>query len=194
MYQPIKRMIDFILSLIACIMLLPLFLILAILIKLESRGPILFGQKRVGKDKEIFTMYKFRSMRIDTPHDTPTHLLENPDQYITKVGKVLRKTSLDELPQIIHILTGKMAIIGPRPALYNQDDLISLRDRYHANSVRPGLTGLAQIRGRDELSIEMKAKYDGEYVSNLSFVSDLKIFFRTIQCVFHAEGIREGKQ
>ena len=194
MYQPIKRMIDFILSLIACILLLPLFLILAILIKLESRGPILFGQKRVGKDKEIFTMYKFRSMRIDTPHDTPTHLLENPDQYITKVGKVLRKTSLDELPQIIHILTGKMAIIGPRPALYNQEDLIALRDRYHANSVRPGLTGLAQILGRDELSIETKAKYDGEYVSNLSFVSDLKIFFRTIQCVFHAEGIREGKQ
>lgn len=193
MYQLVKRGIDFILSLVACILLLPIFLLISIAIKIESRGPILFGQRRVGKDKKIFMMYKFRTMRIDAPHDMPTHLLENPDQYITKVGGLLRKTSLDELPQILHIVTGKMALIGPRPALWNQADLVSLRDQFHANHVRPGLTGWAQINGRDEITLEEKAHLDGEYVKKMSFTFDLKIFFGTIRCVFVRDGIHEGK-
>lgn len=193
MYQHIKRGIDLILALIAFILLSPLFIIISIAIKLESKGPVFFGQNRIGKDKKWFMMYKFRSMRIDTPHDMPTHLLEAPELYITKVGKVLRKTSLDELPQLIHIITGKMSIIGPRPALWNQDDLVQLREQRNANSIRPGLTGLAQVRGRDELSLEEKADYDGEYTRNMSFVLDLKILVRTILCVFHGAGIREGK-
>lgn len=193
MYQlVIKRGIDFVLSLVACIVLSPVFLLIAILIKVESKGPVLFGQKRVGKNKKLFTMYKFRSMRTDTPHDMPTHLLENPELYITKVGRILRRTSLDELPQIFHILSGKMAIIGPRPALWNQDDLIELRDRYGANDIRPGLTGWAQISGRDELTLEEKARFDGEYSSNVSFGFDVKIFFGTIRSVSKAEGIHEG--
>lgn len=194
MYKPIKRLIDFILAFVAAILLLPVFVVVALFVKLESKGPIFFGQKRVGKHQKLFMMYKFRTMRIDTPHDMPTHMLENPEQYITKVGKFLRKTSLDELPQIYHILKGEMAIIGPRPALWNQYDLIELRQQNNANDIRPGLTGLAQINGRDELSIETKAAYDGEYAKNVSFVLDLKIFFKTIKSVFTQEGIKEGKQ
>ena len=194
MYQLIKRTIDLILSFVAAVVLCPLFILLVILIKLDSKGPVLFGQKRVGKNKKTFTMYKFRTMRVDTPHDMPTHLLENPEQYITRVGKFLRRTSLDELPQIFHIITGKMAIIGPRPALWNQFDLIELRDIHHqSNRLRPGLTGWAQINGRDELSLEEKARYDGEYAARVSFAFDVKIFFRTILRVSTGDGIQEGK-
>ena len=187
-----KRVIDFILSLIGLIVLSPVFLVLAIWIKLDSKGSVFFTQKRVGIHKTYFNILKFRTMRIDTPHDKPTHLLDNPDQWITKAGHFLRKTSLDELPQIINILTGKMAIIGPRPALWNQTDLIAERDKYGANDVRPGLTGWAQINGRDELEIPVKAAYDGEYVKNMSFLFDLKCFFGTIKSVFKHEGVVEG--
>ena len=176
-------MIDIILSLIGLIVLSPIFLILIIAIKLDSRGPVLFKQKRVGINKTHFNILKFRTMRIDTPKDTPTHLLGNPDQYITKMGKFLRKTSLDELPQIWNIFVGQMSIIGPRPALWNQYDLIAERDKYGANDVPPGLTGWAQINGRDELPIEVKAKLDGEYVEKISFWMDVKCFFGTIVSV-----------
>lgn len=188
----IKRFIDFILALIGLIVLLPLFLILMIAIKLDSKGPVFFKQKRVGINKTHFEILKFRTMRIDTPKDTPTHLLENPEKWITRVGKFLRKTSLDELPQIINILKGDMSIIGPRPALWNQYDLIAERDKYGANDVYPGLTGWAQINGRDELPIEIKAKFDGEYVQNMSFLFDTKIFFKTIFSVLRSEGVVEG--
>lgn len=162
-------------------------------IKIESKGPVFFKQKRIGKNKKEFMIYKFRSMRTDTPKDTPTHLLNDPDMYITKVGRFLRKTSIDELPQIINILKGNMSIVGPRPALWNQDDLIVERDKYNANSIRPGLTGLAQISGRDELEIPVKAKLDGEYTEKMSFWLDVKIFFKTIIKVFESDGIVEGK-
>ena len=191
-YLPIKRFIDIFLSLLGIIFLSPLFIILCIAIKVDSRGAIFFKQKRVGIDKKTFMMYKFRTMRIDTPKDMPTHLLTNPEQYITKVGKILRKTSLDELPQIFNILKGDMSIIGPRPALWNQDDLIALRDQYHANDVRPGLTGWAQIHGRDELEITTKAKLDGYYVDHLGFLLDVKCFFGTITSVLKHEGVVEG--
>ena len=161
-YQPIKRILDIILSFVGMLVLLPVFLVLAVAIKADSRGPVLFRQKRVGIHKNFFHILKFRTMRIDTPKDTPTHLLKNPESYITKVGRFLRKSSLDELPQIFNILKGDMAIVGPRPALWNQDDLIAERDKYGANDIRPGLTGWAQINGRDELSIAVKAKLDGE--------------------------------
>ena len=188
----LKRVFDFILSLAGLIILSPVFLILALWIKIDSKGPIFFTQKRVGIHKTYFNILKFRTMRIDTPHDRPTHLLDNPDQWITKAGHFLRKTSLDELPQIINILTGKMAIIGPRPALWNQDDLIAERDKYGANDVRPGLTGWAQINGRDELEIPVKAAYDGEYVKRMSFLFDLKCFFGTIASVLRHDGVVEG--
>lgn len=191
-YPSIKRIIDFILSLIGIIILLPIFLILAIIIKIDSKGPIFFKQKRVGKDKEYFYILKFRTMRINTPKDMPTHMLENPDIFITKVGKFLRKTSLDELPQIINILKGEMSIIGPRPALWNQYDLIAERDKYGANDIVPGLTGWAQVNGRDELPIDVKAKYDGEYVENMGLIFDIKIFFKTILSVLKSDGIKEG--
>lgn len=187
-----KQVIDFILSLIGIIVLSPIFLILCVWIKLDSRGPILFKQKRVGKNKTYFNILKFRTMYIDTPKDMPTHLLANPEQYITKVGKFLRKTSLDELPQIINILKGDMSIIGPRPALWNQDDLIAERDKYKANDVKPGLTGWAQINGRDELEIPVKAKLDGEYVRKISFLFDCKCFFGTIVSVLKSDGVVEG--
>ena len=187
-----KRLIDILLSLIGLILLLPVFLILAIAIKLDSKGPILFKQKRVGINKKHFYILKFRTMKIDTPKDTPTHLLKNPEQYITRVGKFLRKTSLDELPQIWNILMGHMSIIGPRPALWNQHDLIAERDKYGANDIRPGLTGWAQINGRDELPIEVKAKLDGEYVEKMSFWMDVKCFFGTIVSVLKGEGVVEG--
>lgn len=188
----IKRIIDFILALGGLIILSPVFIILCIWIKLDSKGPILFKQKRVGINKTYFNIYKFRTMYIDTPKDMPTHMLSNPDQYITKSGKFLRKTSLDELPQILNILKGEMAVIGPRPALWNQDDLIAERDKYHANDVRPGLTGWAQINGRDELEIPVKAILDGEYVERISFLFDMKCFFGTILSVLKHDGVVEG--
>ncbi len=192
MYQKIKRVIDFILSLMGCIVASPFFLILCIVIKIDSKGPIFFCQKRVGIHKKHFNILKFRTMRIDTPKDCPTHLLENPEQYITKVGKFLRKTSLDELPQVLNILVGQMSIVGPRPALWNQFDLIEERDKYGANDVLPGLTGWAQINGRDELPIPEKAKLDGEYVSRMSFWFDCKCFFKTFSSVLKQEGVVEG--
>nr|PZN07364.1 MAG: sugar transferase [Caldicoprobacter oshimai] len=188
----IKRILDFVLSFIALIILSPVFLIIAILIKLDSKGPVLFKQKRVGKNKKHFYILKFRTMKVDAPKDTPTHMLQNPEMYITRVGKFLRKTSLDELPQIINILKGDMSIIGPRPALWNQYDLIEERDKYGANDVYPGLTGWAQINGRDELPIEVKARYDGEYVQKMSFWMDVKCFFGTIISVIKADGVVEG--
>lgn len=192
-YIIIKNIIDFILSLIALIILLPFFCIFAITIKLESRGPIFFKQKRIGKNKKEFYIYKFRTMRTDTPKDMPTHMLKDAESYITKSGKVFRKTSIDELPQIINILKGQMSIIGPRPALWNQYDLIKERDKYNANSIRPGLTGWAQVNGRDELEIPIKAKFDGEYVEKMSFLFDTKIFLKTIVKVFKHDGVVEGK-
>ena len=191
-YLIIKRLIDFILALLGLIILSPVFLILVVSIKLDSKGPVFFKQKRFGKNKELFNILKFRTMRIDTPKDTPTHLLENPDQWITKVGKFLRKTSLDELPQIINILTGEMSIIGPRPALWNQTDLIDERDKYGANDIPAGLTGWAQINGRDELPIEVKARLDGEYAERISFGMDVKCFFGTIVSVAKSDGVMEG--
>jgi O-antigen biosynthesis protein WbqP len=188
----VKRLIDIILSLIGLIVLSPIFLILIIAIKLDSKGPVFFKQKRVGINKTHFNILKFRTMRIDTPKDTPTHLLENPDQYITRVGRFLRKTSLDELPQIWNIFVGQMSIIGPRPALWNQYDLIAERDKYDANNVRPGLTGWAQINGRDELPIDIKAKLDGEYVKQISLWMDTKCFLLTIVKVLKSDGIIEG--
>jgi O-antigen biosynthesis protein WbqP len=178
--------------LIGIIGLSPFYLIIAILIKLDSKGPVFFKQKRVGKDKKHFYILKFRTMRTDTPKDMPTHMLSNPEIFITRVGKFLRKSSLDELPQLINILKGEMSIIGPRPALWNQYDLIEERDKYGANNVVPGLTGWAQINGRDELPIPVKAKLDGEYVENISFLFDLKVFFKTIKSVLKSEGVKEG--
>lgn len=188
----IKRGIDFLLSLIGLIVLAIVFIVIAILIKTTSKGPVFFKQKRVGKNKEYFNILKFRTMRIDTPKDCPTHLLSNPDQYITPIGKFLRKTSLDELPQILNILKGDMSIVGPRPALWNQYDLIEERDKYHANDIYPGLTGWAQVNGRDELEIPVKAKLDGEYVENLSFMFDVKCFIKTITSVLKHDGVVEG--
>ena len=192
-YIIIKNILDFILSLLALIILLPFFFIFAIIIKLESKGPIFFKQKRIGKDKKEFYIYKFRTMRTDTPKDMPTHLLKDAESYITKSGKIFRKTSIDELPQIINILKGQMSIIGPRPALWNQYDLIEERDKYNANSIRPGLTGWAQVNGRDELEIPIKAKFDGEYVERMSLLFDTKIFLKTIIKVFKHDGVVEGK-
>ena len=191
-YIVTKRVMDFVLALSAVVLLSPVLITIALLIKLDTPGPIFFKQKRIGIHKSHFYIYKFRTMRIDTPKDMPTHLLANPDTYITKVGKFLRKTSLDELPQIINILAGQMALIGPRPALWNQYDLIAERDKYGANDILPGLTGWAQINGRDELPIEIKAAYDGEYVKRMSFLFDCKCFFGTIACVLKKEGVVEG--
>lgn len=187
-----KRFFDFILSFTAILLFFWLFLILVLFIKLTSPGPVLFRQKRVGIHKTYFSMLKFRTMRIDTPKDVPTHLLENPEQYITPIGRFLRKTSLDELPQLFNILVGDMAIVGPRPALWNQEDLIAEREQYGANGIRPGLTGWAQINGRDELEIPVKAKYDGEYVERMSLFFDLKILFGTIWSVVVQDGVKEG--
>ncbi len=191
-YIKSKKRLGFLLSLIGLIILLPLFIGIMIAIKLESKGPVFFKQKRVGIHQSHFNILKFRTMRIDTPKDTPTHLLSNPDQYITKTGKFLRKTSLDELPQIINILKGDMAVIGPRPALWNQYDLIEEREKYGANDVLPGLTGWAQINGRDELPIEFKAQLDGEYTKNMSFWMDAKCFVGTILSVVKSSGVVEG--
>lgn len=187
-----KRLIDIVLSFLGLVLLSWLFLIIIIAIKIDDPGPAFFTQKRVGINKTYFKLHKFRSMKMDTPHDMPTHLLENPDEYITKVGKFIRKFSLDELPQIWDIFVGKMSIIGPRPALWNQYDLIEERDKYGANNVKPGLTGWAQINGRDELEIDVKARMDGEYVENISFWFDLKCFFGTITSVLKHDGVVEG--
>jgi len=191
-YSKVKRITDFILSFVAMLILWPIFLILALAIKIDSKGPVFFKQKRIGKDKKHFYILKFRTMRTDTPSDMPTHMLQNPDAFITKSGKFLRKTSLDELPQIINILKGEMSIIGPRPALWNQYDLIEERDKYGANDIFPGLTGWAQINGRDELAIDVKAKLDGEYVKKMTFGFDVEIFIKTVFSVLRSEGIKEG--
>ena len=188
----IKRILAVVLSILGILCLGWLLIGLSIAIKLDSPGPVLFRQKRVGQGKSHFHILKFRTMRIDTPKDMPTHLLANPQQYITRDGRFLRKTSLDELPQLFNILAGYMAIIGPRPALWNQFDLIAERDRYGANDIRPGLTGWAQINGRDELPIDVKAKLDGEYVQKLSFLFDVKCFLLTIKAVVRSEGVVEG--
>lgn len=188
-----KRVMDLVLSSLAIIVLSPVFLIVILAIKIDNPGPVFFVQERIGKNKKHFNIYKFRTMKTTTPKDTPTHLLENPQQYITKVGVFLRKTSLDELPQIFNILNGDMSIVGPRPALWNQFDLIELRDTYGVNNIRPGLTGWAQINGRDELSIEEKVRYDAEYLENLSFKFDIRCFFATIFSVLKSEGVVEGK-
>lgn len=189
----IKRFFDFAFSLVGLIVLAPVFLLLAVLIKLTSKDPVLFKQKRVGKNKKLFTIHKFRTMRMDTPKDMPTHLFSNPDAYITKVGRFMRKTSLDELPQLWDVFRGKMALIGPRPALYNQYDLIELRDKYNANNIRPGVTGLAQIKGRDELELDIKAQYDGEYCRKVSPLTDIKILLGTVFSVLKGSGVKEGK-
>ena len=187
-----KRALDLLLSGLGLVVLSPLFLIISIAIKAEDPGPVFFRQKRVGIHKSYFNIVKFRSMRQDTPHDMPTHLLNDPQRWITKVGRFLRKTSLDELPQIAQIFTGKMSIIGPRPALWNQYDLIAQRDQYGANDITPGLTGWAQVNGRDELEIEEKARLDGEYAQNISFGMDMKIFWMTVKNVLRGSGVVEG--
>lgn len=193
MYDKIfKRVIDIFLSAIGIFVLGLPMLIIAIAIKVDSKGPVLFKQKRVGKSKKHFMILKFRTMRTDTPHDAPTHELSDPKRWITKVGGFLRKTSLDELPQLFNILVGQMSVIGPRPALWNQFDLIEERDKYGANDVRPGLTGWAQINGRDELEIDVKARLDGEYIEKMSFGFDLKCFFGTVKSVLKSDGVVEG--
>ena len=188
----VKRILAVLLSLLGIVCLGWQLVLLSIAIKLDSPGPVLFRQKRVGQGKSHFYILKFRTMRIDTPKDMPTHLLSNPQQYITRVGRFLRKTSLDELPQLFNILLGHMAVIGPRPALWNQFDLIAERDKYGANDIRPGLTGWAQINGRDELPIDVKARLDGEYVRRLSFGFDVKCFLGTIKAVISSDGVVEG--
>ena len=187
-----KRLIDIVLSGVGIIVLIPFWIIIGLCIVISDPGPIFFTQKRVGRNKKLFPILKYRTMKVDTPHDVPTHLLQNPEQYITKIGAFLRKTSLDELPQIFNIFVGQMSIIGPRPALWNQTDLIEERDKYGANDIRPGLTGWAQINGRDELEIPVKAKLDGEYVQNLGFFFDCRCFLWTIFSVLMREGVVEG--
>ena len=193
MYQKFgKRFLDILLSACGILVLSPVYFLVALAIKIDDPGPVFFRQKRVGLHKSHFQILKFRSMKMETPKDVPTHLLDNPQQYITRVGRILRKTSLDELPQIFQIFTGDMSIIGPRPALWNQYDLVAERDKYGANDVRPGLTGWAQINGRDELPIDVKARLDGEYVEKLSFAFDCKCFFGTIISVLKSDGVVEG--
>ena len=187
-----KRLVDIVLSGIALIPLSVVYLILAIAIKIDDPGPVFFRQKRVGLNKTHFEIMKFRTMKMETPKDMPTHLLKNPEQYITRVGGFLRKYSLDELPQILQIFTGKMSIVGPRPALWNQFDLIEERDKYGANDIRPGLTGWAQINGRDELPIDVKARLDGEYVQKMGFFFDIKCMLGTVLPVFTGAGVVEG--
>lgn len=193
-YLPFKRVFDIFLSLLAIIVFSPLYILIAIIIKRSSKGPVFFKQERIGKNKKHFKILKFRTMRIDTPKDVPTHMLENPEQYITGIGKFLRKTSLDEIPQAFNILAGQMSIIGPRPALYNQDDLVEERDKYHANEIRPGLSGWAQCNGRDTLPIPDKAKLDGEYVKRFNVWFDIGIIFKTFFNMFKDKDEVEGKQ
>lgn len=188
----LKRVLDIFLSGCALVLLLPLYLALAVIIKLDSPGPVLFKQKRFGIRKSYFNIVKFRTMKMSTPHDVPTHLLENPEQYITRVGGLLRKTSLDELPQIAQIFTGKMSIIGPRPALWNQDDLVAERDKYGANDAKPGLSGWAQVNGRDSIEIPDKARYDGDYAQHITFKMDWTCFWMTVGNVLKRNGVVEG--
>lgn len=188
----VKRLIDIVLALSGLVLASWLYLIIIIAIKIDDPGPVFFGQKRVGKGKRHFTLWKFRSMKMSTPHDTPTHLLENPESFITRTGQFLRRTSLDEIPQLVNILKGEMSVIGPRPALWNQDDLIAERDKYGANDVKPGLSGWAQICGRDELEIEDKARLDGEYVQKISFLFDCRCFFGTAISALRGDGVVEG--
>ena len=188
----VKRIIDLVLSGIGILVLSPVYLILAAAIVIDDPGPVFFRQKRVGRNKTHFMIMKFRTMKMETPRDVPTHLLENPQQYITDMGRFLRKTSLDELPQLFQIFTGKMSIVGPRPALWNQFDLIALRDRVGANDLRPGLTGWAQINGRDELPLDVKARFDGEYVQRISFLFDCRCFLGTVLSVLKHDGVVEG--
>ena len=188
----IKRIIDIVLSFLGMILLSWLYLIISLAIYIDDPGPVIFKQKRVGEGKTYFKLHKFRSMKMSTPHDIPTNMLENPEQYITKVGRFLRRSSLDELPQLWDIFVGKMSIVGPRPALWNQYDLISERDKYGANDLKPGLTGWAQINGRDELEVPVKAEFDGFYADNISFMFDCKCFFKTIGKVVSREGVIEG--
>ena len=194
MYTHVKRILDFLLSLLALVVLSPLLLVLAVIIRATSPGPVFFRQKRVGQYKSHFMIYKFRTMRTDAPKDQPTHLLKDPNAYITPVGRFLRRSSLDELPQLFNILRGEMSLVGPRPALWNQFDLIAERDKYGANDVRPGLTGWAQINGRDELPIDVKARLDGEYVKRMSFFFDARCILGTVIKVMRSEGIGEGVQ
>ena len=191
-YRTVKRVLDFLVSLAAMAILFLPMLILALVIKLDDRGPVFFTQKRIGRDQKPFMMLKFRTMRADTPHDIPTHQLADPQQYITRVGRFLRKTSLDELPQLLNILAGQMSVVGPRPALWNQFDLIAEREQYGVHQVQPGLTGWAQINGRDELPIDVKARFDGEYVEKMGFLFDCKCFFGTIFSVLKSDGVVEG--
>jgi len=191
MYRLLKRFLDFTFSLAGLIILSPLYLILFICIRLESKGPAIFTQKRIGCNYRHFYIYKFRTMRIDTPRDVPTHLLSNPDQYVTKMGRFLRRTSLDELPQLLNILRGEMSVVGPRPALWNQYDLVRLRENNGSNKIRPGLTGWAQVNGRDDLPIPIKARMDGEYVEKMSLAFDWKIILMTIKKVPSAEGVKQ---
>ena len=191
-YLPFKRFFDIFLSLLAIVVFSPLYIILAILVKLTSKGPIFFRQKRIGKNKKTFNILKFRTMRIDTPKDVATHLLDDPEKYITKVGKFLRKTSLDEIPQAFNIFVGHMSVVGPRPALWNQDDLVSERDKYHANEIIPGLSGWAQCNGRDTLPIPEKAKLDGEYVKRFNIWFDIKIIIKTFFQAFRGKDEVEG--
>ena len=193
MYGFLKRFFDIVLSLVAIIVFSWLLIIIAVAIVVEDKGNILFKQKRIGKNKKEFYIYKFRTMKVSTPKDVPTHLLDNPESYITKIGGFLRKTSLDELPQLFNILKGDMSIVGPRPALWNQFDLIALRDENGSNSVRPGLTGWAQVNGRDELPIDVKAGFDGEYIKKMSIIFDIKIILMTVVSVFTSKGVREGR-
>ncbi len=193
MYRYVKRLLDIVLSLAAVVGLSWLIVIIALAVKIEDGGNIFFKQKRIGKGKKEFYIYKFRTMKTSTPKDVPTHLLTDPDSYITAIGKFLRKSSLDELPQLFNILRGEMSVVGPRPALWNQYDLIAERDRYGANDITPGLTGWAQVNGRDELPIDVKAAYDGEYVKKRSFLFDVYIIVKTVSSVFKAEGVREGR-
>lgn len=188
----VKRILDVIISFFGLIILSPVFLVISVAILIDDPGPIIFTQKRVGKNKQFFKLHKFRSMKMCTPHDVPTHMLENPDQYITKVGRFCRRHSLDELPQIWDIFVGNLSIIGPRPGLWNQDLLIAERDKYGANDIKPGLTGWAQINGRDELEIPVKAKLDGEYAAKLRFTMDVKCFFGSLGVIGGDKTVVEG--
>lgn len=193
MYVYMKRVFDFVIALISLVIFSPLFIVIAVMIKLESRGPVFFRQKRVTKNKGYFQILKFRTMYTDAPKDAPTHLLVDPIRFITKTGRILRKTSLDELPQLINIIKGEMSIIGPRPALWNQYDLIEEREKYGANDILPGLSGWAQINGRDELPIDVKARLDGEYVGKMGLVFDIKCVVGTVVQVVKSEGLQEGQ-
>ena len=192
-YLPFKRFFDILLSFLTIIVFSPLYIVIAIIVKCSSKGPVFFKQERIGKNKKHFKILKFRTMRIDTPKDIPTHMLENPEQYITAIGKFLRKTSLDEIPQAFNIFIGQMSIVGPRPALYNQDDLVAERDKYHANEIIPGLSGWAQCNGRDTLPIPEKAKLDGEYVKRFNIWFDIRIIFKTVFQAFRGKDEVEGK-